>query len=94
MGTGFQLGENTPASVYVGGFYVAQLAGDGETVTFTSGTTAANFGAEPTDDFGEISLGLVIGGKKSAVSGGVEAQTLIGDDVDGYGANANLRVNF
>ena len=36
----------------------------------------------------------LIGGKKSAVSGGVEAQTIIGDDVDGYGANANLRVNF
>ena len=91
LGGEASLGSNTLV-YYAGAHAVHEFAGD-DGVTFTSGVSTIRLTNDPLDTFGRFELGVniaTIGG----VTGFIEGNTDIGDDYQGFGGRAGLRIPF
>ncbi|MEM8695951.1 MAG: autotransporter domain-containing protein [Pseudomonadota bacterium] len=86
------IGGGSTLTYYGGGHVVHEFEGDGS-ITFASGTSSIGLVNDPRETFGRFELGVNIA-TVGGVSGFVEGNADIGDDYQGYGGRAGIRIAF
>ncbi len=92
FGTGFSVLGGARGLLYLGGNYVREFRAK-DRVSLTSSGSRVELDAREAEDFGEAFVGISIGGTRP-VSGFIEGFGKKGDEIEGGGGRAGLRIRF
>ncbi|MDP9415582.1 MAG: autotransporter outer membrane beta-barrel domain-containing protein, partial [Pseudomonadota bacterium] len=92
FGSGFPVRGGARGLLYLGGNYVHEFRAE-DRVSLTGGGSAVDLDAGEAEDFGEAFVGISVGGT-GPVSGFIEGFGKKGDEVEGGGGRAGLRIRF